>query len=46
MNHEVESHIQKNCPWTKLPQNVKQVRMDETNSVFDRYSDMFCIPSY
>ncbi|EFX78521.1 hypothetical protein DAPPUDRAFT_53387 [Daphnia pulex] len=25
MNQEVESHIQKNCPWTKLPQNVKQL---------------------
>ncbi|KAK4012095.1 protein FAM91A1 [Daphnia magna] len=25
MNQEVESHIQKNCPWTKLPPNVKQL---------------------
>ena len=27
MNQEVESLIQKNCSWAKLPVNVKQVRL-------------------
>lgn len=40
MNQEVESYIQKNCPWAKLPPNVKQVMLENNSKGFDRCDDI------